>query len=112
MTQLNAQDDYIKTALRLPRALHGDVQQAAAASGRSMNAEIIQRLTDSFVAERNQTDMIVTFTCGSTIRVEDLHHMVDLVRAGLEGLPAQVAIRIVLGSELPTTVTVVKGVGY
>jgi hypothetical protein len=38
------QDDFVKTALRLPRALHADIQSAALAGGRSMNAEIISRL--------------------------------------------------------------------
>ena len=38
------QDDFVKTALRIPRTLHAQIQQAAEASGRSMNAEIIDRL--------------------------------------------------------------------
>lgn len=38
------QDDFIKTALRLPRGLHARIQSSAAAAGRSMNAEIIDRL--------------------------------------------------------------------
>lgn len=38
------QDDYVKTALRLPRALHAAIQAAADASSKSMNAEIIARL--------------------------------------------------------------------
>jgi regulator of replication initiation timing len=46
-TSLN-QDDYLKTALRLPRDLHAKIQEAATASGRSMNAEIVARLEKSF----------------------------------------------------------------
>lgn len=38
------QDDFVKTALRIPRALHAQIQEAADASGRSMNAEMIDRL--------------------------------------------------------------------
>ena len=38
------QDDFVKTALRLPRGLHAEIQAAAIAAGRSMNAEIIDRL--------------------------------------------------------------------
>jgi hypothetical protein len=38
------QDDFVKTALRIPRDLHSQIQEAAAASGRSMNAEMIGRL--------------------------------------------------------------------
>lgn len=44
MATLTNQDEYIKTALRLPRALHTAVQEAAESAGRSMNAEIIRRL--------------------------------------------------------------------
>lgn len=39
------QDDYIRTALRLPRDLHAEIQDAAEAAGRTMNAEIIARLS-------------------------------------------------------------------
>jgi predicted nuclease with TOPRIM domain len=46
------QDDYIKTALRLPRMLHHDVQNAAESAGRSMNAEIIERLEYSMPREQ------------------------------------------------------------
>lgn len=42
--RMATQDEYIKTALRLPRDLHTAVQEAAERAGRSMNAEIIRRL--------------------------------------------------------------------
>lgn len=48
MAQLTPQDDYMKTALRLPRELHALIQEAAASAGRSMNAEIVARLQASF----------------------------------------------------------------
>lgn len=38
------QDDYIKTALRLPRELHGRLLDSAETKGRSLNAELIDRL--------------------------------------------------------------------
>jgi|GEM_PF-3002085 len=41
------QDEYIKTALRLPRHLHADISVSAENAGRSMNAEIIERLSKS-----------------------------------------------------------------
>lgn len=41
------QDEYIKTALRLPRHLHADLLVDAQNAGRSMNAEIIDRLSKS-----------------------------------------------------------------
>jgi len=40
--------DVLKTALRLPRPLHEKIIQAAAANGRSMNTEIVERLQESF----------------------------------------------------------------
>lgn len=39
------QDDYVKTALRLPRELHASLLKDAEEAGRSMNAEIIDRLS-------------------------------------------------------------------
>ncbi|MBT2333594.1 Arc family DNA-binding protein [Variovorax paradoxus] len=38
------QDDYMKTALRLPRDLHAKLQESATMSSRSLNAELIARL--------------------------------------------------------------------
>jgi hypothetical protein len=38
------QDSYIKTAFRLPRELHAELLASAEKRGRSMNAEIIDRL--------------------------------------------------------------------
>lgn len=49
MVTLHKQDEYIKTALRLPRDLHARIQKEAETHGRSMNAEIIARLATSFV---------------------------------------------------------------
>ena len=42
------QDDYMKTALRLPRGLHAKIQEAATSSGKSLNSELIHRLQQSF----------------------------------------------------------------
>lgn len=44
IARMATQDDFVKTALRLPRSLHARIQEAAATAGRSMNAEIIDRL--------------------------------------------------------------------
>lgn len=40
--------DIQKTALRLPRELHTAIHEAAAAAGRTMNAEIVHRLQRTF----------------------------------------------------------------
>lgn len=45
------QDDYMKTALRLPRTLHAKIQEAATATGKSLNSELIARLERSFASE-------------------------------------------------------------
>lgn len=39
-----AQDDYIRTALRVPPDLHKEIHQAADKAGRSFNAELLERL--------------------------------------------------------------------
>lgn len=41
-------DEIQKTALRLPRGLHESIHKAAKESGRTMNAEIVYRLQQSF----------------------------------------------------------------
>lgn len=38
------QDEYHRTALRLPKDLHRQVRLAAEASGRTMNAELLARI--------------------------------------------------------------------
>ncbi len=38
------QDDYIKTSLRIPRELHTKLVEIAEYNGRTLNAEIIDRL--------------------------------------------------------------------
>lgn len=42
------QDEYIRTALRLPPELHQRIHQAADKAGRSFNAELIARISGSF----------------------------------------------------------------
>lgn len=45
-TSIN-QEDFLKTALRLPRDLHARILEVAGESGRSMNSEIVARLQAS-----------------------------------------------------------------
>lgn len=42
------QDDYIRTALRVPPELHAQIHKAAKDSNRTFNAEIVARLEQSF----------------------------------------------------------------
>lgn len=43
------QDDYQKQGVRIPKALHARLHEAASVSGRSYNSELIARLEASFV---------------------------------------------------------------
>lgn len=45
-----SQDDYIRTALRVPPELHARIHESAKASGRTFNAELVSRLEASFGA--------------------------------------------------------------
>ena len=56
------QDDFQKTALRLPKDLHAQLHEAAAASGRSYNSEIVQRLQASFERSGNFTASVIEST--------------------------------------------------
>lgn len=51
------QDDYQKQGVRIPRDLHQRIHEAAAASGRSYNSELVQRLEDSFL-EQESPDLL------------------------------------------------------
>lgn len=82
MAQLSDQSDFLKTALRLPRDLHARIQEAAEASGRSMNAEIIARLAVSL----EQPDL-------SSLKLArgrgDAPNIVDEIAAKLAEAPAE-----------------------
>lgn len=50
--------DIQKTALRVPRDLHNAIHEAANASGRTMNAEIVYRLELSFLQSSPHTKLV------------------------------------------------------
>lgn len=50
------QDDYIRTALRVPPDLHARIHESAKASGRTFNAEIVARLEASFERAKSIED--------------------------------------------------------
>lgn len=54
-SQKPTQQDYIKTALRLPRELHAEIQDAAERQGRTMNAEILARLQAAPITDQLAT---------------------------------------------------------
>lgn len=55
------QDDYQKQGVRIPRTLHERIHEAAAASGRSYNSELIARLEASFESTGNDTQESAAF---------------------------------------------------
>lgn len=55
------QDDYIRTALRVPPDLHAQIHEAAKANTRTFNAEIVARLQASF-AEPAHGEALTTST--------------------------------------------------
>lgn len=52
--QKPTQDDYVKSSLRLPRQLHAELLNAAEYHGRSLNAEILDRLQAAPVVDMLQ----------------------------------------------------------
>jgi hypothetical protein len=54
MATSTPQDDFMKTALRLPRELHARLMASAVEKGRSLNSELIARLEESY--ERATTE--------------------------------------------------------
>lgn len=44
------QDDYIRTALRVPPGLHAQIHEAAKSNNRTFNAEIVARLQSTFTS--------------------------------------------------------------
>ncbi|MDX7805707.1 MULTISPECIES: Arc family DNA-binding protein [Aeromonas] len=59
--------DIQKTALRLPRDLHSTIHEAAAAAGRTMNAEIVYRLQRTFDEDAEIADSGVKIIEGMSI---------------------------------------------
>lgn len=51
------QDDYIRTALRVPPELHAKIHASAEDAGRTFNAEIVQRLQESFEPRQMVVDL-------------------------------------------------------
>ena len=96
------QDDYKKTALRLPPELHERLHEAATASGRSYNAEIVARLEDSFSAQSSApgpAHQLDLFTSALESKALMLSMRYDMVKLRNENLANQ-AHRISVESEL------------
>ncbi|MDO4796249.1 MAG: Arc family DNA-binding protein [Brachymonas sp.] len=73
---MGKQDEFIKTALRVPPDLHKQLHEAAAANNRTFNAEIVSRLQESFVQHASaygKLPMVEPFSKDAAIkRLEDM----------------------------------------
>ncbi|ATA55197.1 hypothetical protein CKY39_19750 [Variovorax boronicumulans] len=67
------QKDFVKTALRLPPDLHAAVHEAAQKSGRSYNAELVDRVGKSF-----ENDLTVKLLRGNVILLRTLANFVSI----------------------------------
>lgn len=76
------QTDYQKTALRLPKDLHAQIHAAAQESGRSYNAEIVDRLYGSFEVNEGVPEIVMEALEGAAekwgIPLEEAHARVIL----------------------------------
>ena len=91
------QDDFIRTALRVPPDLHKAIHEAAAADNRTFNAEIIGRLQGSFKAPSTE----VQFSRGDDEATDGLFAMIRKLReegqakdATIEALRREIQLRI------------------
>ena len=84
------QDDYIKTALRLPRKLHARLLKSSKETGKSMNAEIIARLGASFDSESETQKKEIH---GLVSRHTDLEKVVEGLQAAVGKITKQIEQR-------------------
>lgn len=49
---MTSQDDYVKSSVRMPKDLHAILTKSAAENGRSLNAEILARLSETPVRDK------------------------------------------------------------
>ncbi|TCT09482.1 Arc family DNA-binding protein [Paralcaligenes ureilyticus] len=80
------QDDYIKTALRLPRDLHARLLKSSEQTGKSMNAEIIARLDVSLDGERESQKKVIDSLLA---KHNHLQKTVENIQASIELLTKQ-----------------------
>ena len=71
------QDDYIRTALRVPPDLHAQIHGAAKENNRTFNAEIVARLQQTFENSSTSENLI-------TMTMDDAESLISraLERAG------------------------------
>lgn len=96
------EEDIQKTALRLPRELHNCVHEAAKKSGRSMNAEIVSRLQESFseplpksvlipAAQAKEIAANARKKLSTILRAEILSELNSSISSGLNGAQVELS---------------------
>lgn len=86
------QDDFIRTALRVPPDLHAQIHQAAEAAGRTFNAEINQRLSATFSVD-GDVDGLARRVEELTAQRDDAYRAIRAMQGTQEAL-AQLTIAV------------------
>ena len=88
------QDDYIRTALRVPPELHARIHESAKSNQRTFNAEIVARLEASFVetgssrqAGGSEVDQLRDELAGYIARKRKNQEILEYLREA--GIPSQ-----------------------
>lgn len=68
---MEPEDKYTRITLRIPRDLHARLQKSADETSKSMNAEIIERIQNSYAHEASLADGFVS------IRAEEFHATIE-----------------------------------
>ncbi|WCM88813.1 Arc family DNA-binding protein [Acidovorax sp. NCPPB 3576] len=91
-----AQDDYIRTALRVPPDLHKEIHEAADKAGRSFNAEIIERLQQTGLEGRRleaEQALKATFVGVQSMLCFHLRQFYALLPPAAQAKPVNKAVR-------------------
>ena len=73
------QDDYIKTALRLPRDLHAQLMEASKVQGKSLNSELIERLRQSFEESKTVESLAMEYSFEATNLKREIERLSKLL---------------------------------
>lgn len=73
------QDDFIRTALRVPPDLHRQIHEAAEKANRTFNAEIVARLQASFENPPSQL-LTINLIADEETRVKELNAVIEQLK--------------------------------
>jgi len=87
------QDDFIRTALRVPPDLHAQIHRAAEAAGRTFNAEINQRLSATFSVDGGDVTGLARQVEELTAQRDDAYRAIRAMQGTQEAL-AQLTLAV------------------